>query len=360
MAGKRLSYDDIKERSRRGPVTPGNHLIVLGTMNTLLAICLCMAAAGTGDRPCVLIVVGAPGEPEYVARFRDWAGQWQAAAEKASAESIRIGLDQGAGAGAGGDDRERLRAALAGKASAESGHEPLWIVLIGHGTFDGREAKFNLRGPDVTDLELAEWLAPVKRPVAVIDCTSASGPFLNRLSGPGRVVVTATKSGHEQNFARFGRYIAGAIADPGADLDKDGQVSLLEAFLTAAGRVNESYRTQAQLATEHALLDDNGDKLGTPADWFRGVRATRRAQDGAPLDGLRAHQLHLIPSAGERAIPPETRRRRDELELSIAALRDEKDKLGEEDYYKRLETLMVELARLYRSNSNAPEGETRQ
>ena len=279
--------------------------------------------------------------------------------QKAGAESIAIGTDRQS-------RRQRSRAAPRspgreggshGQCSAtpNAGREPLWIVLIGHGTYDGREAKFNLRGPDVTDLELAEWLAPIKRPVAVLDCTSASGPFLNRLSGADRVVVTATKSGHELNFARFGQYLAEAIADPRADLDKDGQVSLLEAFLTASSRVNEYYRTHSQLATEHALLDDNGDKLGTPADWFRGVRATRRAKDGAALDGLRAHQLHLIPSDRERDIPPAVRQRRNQLELSVAALRDEKTKLGADEYYKRLEPLLIELARLYRDlQASAP------
>ena len=173
-------------------------------------------ATAEPDRPCVLVVVGAPGTPEYASQFGQWADQWQAAAEKAGAESIPIGTS-----GAGGDDRERLRGPGReggrhgqGDGHAEPAREPLWIVLIGHGTSDGREAKFNLRGPDVTDLELAEWLAPIKRPVAVLDCTSASGPFLNRLSGADRVVVTATKSGHEQNFARFGQYLAEAIADP--------------------------------------------------------------------------------------------------------------------------------------------------
>ncbi len=226
--------------------------------------------------------------------------------------------------------------------------EPLWIVLIGHGTFDGREAKFNLNGRDVTDLELAEWLAPIKRPLVLLDCTSASGPFLTRLSGENRVIVTATKSGYEINFARFGQYLAEAMIDERADLDKDGQVSLLEAYLTAGNRVEEYYRTHSQLATEHALLDDNGDRLGTPASWFHGVRATQRAKDGAALDGIRAHQLHLIPSDRERAMPAELRQRRNELELSIAALRDQKAKLKEDEYYARLEKLMVELSRLYR------------
>ena len=318
-------------------------------MTTLLAICLGLATATataeTNDRPCVLIVVGAPGSPEYESRFRQWAGQWQAATEKASAESIPIGL----GRELGTTDHDRLQSILAEKAKVGTSREPLWIVLIGHGTFDGREAKFNLRGPDVTDLELLEWLKPVQRPVAVINCASASGPFLNRLSGPDRVIVTATRSGNEQNYARFGQHLAEAIANPRADLDKDGQVSLLEAYLTAGGRVEESYRAQSQLATEHALLDDNGDKLGTPADWFRGVRATRRAKDGAPLDGIRANQFVLIPSDHERKLPAEIRQKRDQLELSIAALRDEKEKLAADAYYERLEPLMVELAKLYRA-----------
>jgi hypothetical protein len=322
-------------------------------MQTVLAILLCVAAAGTEDRPCVLIVVGAPGTPEYEVQFHRWADQWQAAAQTAHAELIRIGLDEEAGV----TDRERLRSILVKKSAA--GQEPLWIVLIGHGTFDGRDAKFNLRGPDVTDLELSEWLAPLKRPVAVLNCASASGPFLNRLSGENRVIVTATRSGNEQNFARFGQYLAEAIADPRADLDKDGQVSLLEAYLTASSRVAEYYRSHTQLATEHALLDDNGDRLGTPPDWFRGVRATRRAKDGAPLDGIRAHQLHLIKSDRERGLPAQVRERRDQLELSIAALRDQKAKLTEDEYYSRLEKLMAELARLYRSLEAGLGGETK-
>ena len=80
--------------------------------------------------------------------------------------------------------------------------------------------------------------------------------------------------------------------------------------LSASGRTSEFYRTRSRLATEHALLDDNGDRLGTPADWFRGVRATRRAKDGAPLDGIRAHQLHLILSDRERKLTAQVRQRR--------------------------------------------------
>jgi hypothetical protein len=322
----------------------------LDPMSTLLALCLCLLNAPAPDRTSVLIVVGAPGSAEYESQFREWAERWKHAAERAKAEATVIGEADEAGA----RDLDRLRDFLTARAGEGTG--PLWIVLIGHGTYDGREAKFNLRGPDVTDLQLSQWLDKVKRPIAMLDCTSASAPFLNRLSAPGRVIVTATRSGGELNFARLGQYLSETIADPKADLDKDGQVSLLEAFLTASKRVNEYYKTHAQLASEHALIDDNGDRLGTPADWFRGVRATRRAKDGAPLDGLRAHQLHLIRSDREQALPEADRRRRDELELSLAALRDQKARLGDEEYYRQLETLMVELARIYRKAEASPPG----
>ncbi len=315
-------------------------------MPTLLSMMLCLAVPGPDDRPCVIVVVGAPGSSEYGADFRRWASLWRAAAAKASAEFLQIG----AVTGGGPPDRERLRAALAEKGTA--GLEPLWVVLIGHGTSDGREAKFNLRGPDVTDVELADWLKPIRRPLAIINGASASGPFLNRLSGEGRVVVTATRSGDEQNYARFGGQFAEAIADPRADLDKDGQVSLLEAFLTASSRVDEFYRTRSRLATEHALIDDNGDRLGTPPDWFRGVRATKRAKDDSEPDGIRSHQFHLVRNERERRMPAATRKRRDDLERSMADLRSKKDQVAEDDYYTELEVILVELARLYRDGAS--------
>ena len=283
----------------------------------ILLCSLILTGFHTDDRPCVVVVVGAPGTSDYGSQFRKWADQWQDAAKKGSASCIRIGLDEDSTS----SDREKLKTTLLENAS---GKELLWVVLIGHGTFDGREAKFNMRGPDVSDKELADWLVPIRRPLAVIHCGSSSGTFINMLSAENRVIITATRSGDEQNYARFGQYLAESVIDPRADLDKDGQVSLLEAYLTASSRVAEYYKTHAQLSTEHALLDDNGDKLGTPPDWFKGVRATRRAKDGAALDGVRAHQFHLVPSVRERTLPVELRQRRDAIELQIAALRPKK------------------------------------
>ena len=294
----------------------------------------------TTNKPLVIVVVGAAGEEEYGKNFEKWAQRWLAASEKGGVRHIAIGLE----ATNETSDFERLKQTLSNEPK-ESADE-LWLVLLGHGTFDGKDAKFNLRGPDLSADTLAALLQPFKRPLAVIDCSSASAPFLNKLSAPGRVIITATRSGNEQNYARFGQYLSEAINDPMADLDKDGQVSLLEAFLMASRRTAEFYEADGRLATEHALLDDNGDGLGTPADWFRGVRAVKKTKDGASADGLRAHQFCLVRGDQEQKMPAAQRARRDELELSIAKLRDQKPKLNEDEYYRQLELLLLELSKL--------------
>src|SRR5574341_271881 len=226
------------------------------------------------NRTTVVLVVGAAGEAEYGKVFAEAARRWEEMAGRADARLLQIGL----GADQDSPDRDRLRSAL--EAEPAEGTEPLWVVLIGHGTFDGKLPKFNVRGPDFSAQELAQWLKPIRRPVVVINAASSSGAFLPVLSAPGRVVITATRSGDEQNYARFGAYLAETMADPASDLDKDGQTSLLEGYLFASRRVAEFYSGEGRLATEHALLDDNGDALGTPADWFRGIRAVKKARDG--------------------------------------------------------------------------------
>jgi hypothetical protein len=290
----------------------------------------------------VIVVAGAPGEAEFAAGFAEQIEAWRKLGAAAGAKLVVIGTEAEAGAGT---DHDRLKAAL--ESEPRDGASELWLVLVGHGTFDGKEAKFNLRGPDVAAGELAEWLKPCRRPLAVIDTSSASAPFLAKLAGPKRVVVTSTRSGYEQNFSRFGKYFAEAIADPRSDLDKDGQVSLLEAFLSAAHRTTEFYKTEGRLATEHALIDDNGDGLGTPAEWFRGVRATKQARDGAALDGARAQQFTLVRSAREQQLAPELRAQRDKLELRLAELREAKAKMKEDAYFRELEKLLLELAAVY-------------
>src|SRR5690606_18357003 len=129
------------------------------------------------------------------------------------------------------------------------------------------------------------------------------------------------------------------------DLDKDGQVSLLEAFLMASRETTDFYEGDNRLVTEHALLDDNGDGRGTRAQGFDGTRPVRDAESGQMLDGYVARQWRLIPSEAERRFPPELRDRRDELEREVFLLRDRKEDLTEDDYFTQLEKLLIELAR---------------
>jgi hypothetical protein len=295
----------------------------------------------------LIVVVGAPGSAEFAPQFQAWASQWEAAAKQGHASCVTIGLAGEADKA----DRDLLHEQLQQLAGKHS--QSVWLVLIGHGTFDGKTARFNLRGPDISAAELAEWLAPLARPLAVINCASSSGPFIAALSGDNRVVISATRSGHEYNFARLGEHLAAAIADRAADLDKDEQTSLLEAYLAAAARTREFYAGEGRLATEHALLDDNGDKLGTPADWFQGLKATKAAKDGATLDGALAGQFVLVKSSREEQLPEAVRARRDELERELAALRQKKPQLPEDEYLNLIEPVLVELSRLYQSAESA-------
>ncbi|MGQ0634538.1 MAG: hypothetical protein ACT4QC_08005 [Planctomycetaceae bacterium] len=304
-----------------------------------LAAVACTCAAEPAAE--MLVVVGAGGTDDYQRQFNEWAGRWRAAAMRAGVACETIGL----GPTGESSDLELLTRRLK-PLSTESPH-PFWLILIGHGTFDGKHARFNLRGPDFTAADLAASLKTSARPLAIVNCASASGPFLSELSGPHRIVLTATKSGYEYNFAHFGDYLSSAIDDPQADLDKDEQTSLLEAFLLASARVRELYAGDGRLATEHALLDDNGDRQGTPADWFQGVRVVKTAQGGASPDGQRAGRLCLVSGDPEERLLPAARARRDSIEAELSALRQRKRDLPETEYLDILEPLLVELARIY-------------
>ena len=295
----------------------------------------------------LIVVVGAGGTPQFEISFYQWSERWEAAAKQAGIPATIIGRHRGEGK-IEVADYDRLRAAI--EKENDDSNRDLWIVLIGHGTFDRRVAKFNLRGPDVSADELKNWLAPVRRPTAIINCASASGPFIPILSAPNRIVVTSTKSGTEINFSRFGDHLSQAINDPSADLDKDDQTSLWEAFLMASRRTTEYYDNDGRVATEHALLDDNSDGQGVRADQFRGLIAIVQPTDGHPLDGRKAHQWHLVPNATDAKLAPDVRAKRNELELAIENLRNQKETLPQDEYLSELESLLVELAELNERN----------
>ncbi|QDU75763.1 hypothetical protein Pan97_28050 [Bremerella volcania] len=320
-------------------------------MMWLLTCALLMAPGGDESAPnvAVVVVVGEPGEAKYQELFTQWAERWQVAAKRAEANLVTIGLDEPEASDR--QDRPQLEETLA--ALAKEPPTSLWLVLIGHGTYDGKKAKFNLRGTDIRATELAEALAPISCRMAIINCASASGPFVNGLSGRDRVIVTATQSGFEYNFARFGEFLSQTISDTSGDLDKDGQTSLLEAWLAAAKQTQTYYDSQSQLATEHALLDDNGDGKGTPADWFRGIYVTKSSKDGSLPDGTLANQFILVPSENASQLSEELIQKRDQLENQLAELRQKKSELSEDEYLSRLQTILIPLAKIYRAGESS-------
>lgn len=290
----------------------------------------------------VILIQGAPGTGDYAAIFERQAAIWQEAAGRAGATFTRLGH-------AGTEETQDLpavEAALQKAAQPNSGQ--LWLVLVGHGTYDGREAKFNLRGPDLTPAWLAERLQPLRRELVFVHSGSASGGFLKPLAGARRTIVTATKGGDEVFYARFGEHFAPAIAGlPEADLDQDRQVSVLEAFLHASRRAAEFYQGEDRLATEHALIEDNGDGVGTRAELFEGTQP-KAASGGAAPDGARAGQLVLVLSEQEARLTEAQRAGRDELERRLEALKAERANKGEDAFFAELEPLLRELAELYR------------
>jgi hypothetical protein len=218
----------------------------------------------------------------------------------------------------------------------------VFILLIGHGGSQAGESRFNLPGPDMTAADFAPLLAALGRQeVVFVNTASASGDFVKALSAKGRTIVTATKSAMERNQTEFPSYFVQAFSEDGADADKDQRVSVLEAFTYARREVERFYEKGHLLATEHAVLDDNGDGTGSSVP------------DPATGDGAMARRVFLgggestADGAAASADPrvAELRRQRRALEEKIGALKARKDAMESAQYEDQLEKLLVELAR---------------
>lgn len=301
-------------------------------------------------RPELLLVMGAPGLREYEPVFREWADRWITAAKLADADLVTVGLpsstepstDTNFDGENSETERDRLLHALAA-ASISKSREPLWLIFIGHATWDQKTARLNLNGPDVSADEMAAALAGCSRPVIAAFCSSSSSPFLNALSARGRVIITATRDGTQSQYSRFGDAFSAAITSTEADRDQDGQTSVLEAWRYASRRTAEFYEEDGRLATEHSLLDDTGDQRGIRAE---ALDSTDSQQD-SEIDGALAATICFVRSAAERRMSAEQRLVRDALEARLRDLRRRRSEMDETDYLQRLEDLLVPLSRLY-------------
>jgi|GEM_PF-113997 len=331
----------------------------------------------------LILIQGAPGSDEYQTQFSEWAARWITAAHQAGAKLTVIGtntsettfepvaaeaattleptadpvVNESEAIPPARTDAELLKVAISEAAAIES-TEPLWIVFIGHGTFDNRTASWNLKGPDLSADDLATMCREARRPLAIIACASSTSPFINALSGPNRIVVSATKDGGQVQFSRFGDAMSTAISSLDADINRDGETSLLEAWLFASRRTAEFYKTEGRLATEHSLLDDNGDQKGTRAESYVGDRIADNVENAADLDGQLASKWAFVRSPAERLLTAEQRQQRDALEQQLEELRKIRDSMPEPDYLNQLEAILRPLAQIYRDAEVAEPAES--
>lgn len=254
------------------------------------------------------------------------------------------------------NDREQLLEALTNWQSDPHGSAK-WLIFIGHGVSNPSGDYFNLEGPDVTADEVAGVL-PVGDPLIIVCGFSSSGGWIETLgrSDQARIVITATQSASEQNFARFGKHLAAVVSDGDYDIDHDHQLSWLEAFVAASALTASEYEADGRLVSEHAALEDSGDGQGVRADFFEQLRPTSAPPEGRDLDGDLARRSIVRGEAGVSILTGEAATRRDELEQQLYSLREQKTELDGDEYYRRLLEIAQELAKIYQTAESQTTG----
>jgi hypothetical protein len=303
----------------------------------------CASFVSAADRYAV-VITGASGGSAYAEKYNTWrTALVTLLKQKLKYPDDRLFvLAESEGPNVAQPTRENVRGLFSALRSRLTGDDTLFVFLIGHGTTaDNDEAKFNLVGPDLTSSEWSQLLKPVPGRLVFIDTTGGSFPFMHRLAAPGRVVVTATDTAAQQFETIFPEFVVKAFDDPAADVDKNGRVSIWEAFSYASAGVKQWFARNGQLATERPLLDDNGDGAG------------REAQNPGP-DGVLARAIYLAPESTDPA-GSDLLRRRAELERQLDDLRLRKASSPDparDD--AEIEKVLVEIARLSREISAKP------
>ena len=289
-----------------------------------------------------LIISGASGEPAYAKQFQQWttalrsrlSGRFGFAADR-----VTLLIEKPSDSTAAPASAAEVRKAFASLRTELASDSLLFVFLIGHGSFD-KEAKFNLVGPDLSAAEYHTLLSslPTRR-IVIFNMASASGEFIRPLATHGRIVVTATRNGQETNAPRFAEFFLTALQASDSDTDLDGHLSVLEAFGYANRLTAEFYTRAGRLATEHALLEDNGDGVGN-----------QKLEGG---DGLLARATYFdsltVAQAATNAAMAKLMRERTRLESEIAQLLARKSSMPASEYDSELERLFIELARVNRA-----------
>jgi hypothetical protein len=304
------------------------------------AVLVLLAATPAAAERYALIVAGASGGQEYAQQYAAWTKDLMGVlVDRMKVDKRHITVLSDAGAASTSSSADNVRRSLAAVRRAMTREDLLLIVLIGHGTYDGTDAKFNLVGADLEAAQWADLIAGLPGHVVLVNTFSASFPFIERLSGDRRIIISATDSAAQRFDTVFPDYFIKALQGDTADIDKNGRISMWEAFAAATNDVRRHYQRLGQLSTERALLDDNGDGLG-------------REVTGSGDDGAVASRTYLdqpVPGAAPTdEVLIQLLQRRASLEAEVEELKVRRSFLPPAQYQQEFERLMVELARVGR------------
>lgn len=295
-------------------------------------------ATAQAQQRYALIVSGASGGDEYVEQYAAWTEAFgRTLTDRLKFDPARVTILSDTDESGAAATAVNVRKALGAVEAGMTRDDLLLVLLIGHGTFDGVDAKFNLVGPDLESSEWAALLNPLAGRVVVVNSTAGSFPFIERLSGPRRIVVAATDSVAQRFDTVFPGYFIEAFEDEDADLDKNGRVSVWEAFASASAAVRRHYQQRGHLSTERSLLDDNGDGVGRGA-----------AEQGT--DGSLATHTYLDENLPDAAPTDEELlallQRKSLVEAELDELKIRKAFLQREEYEREFERIIIELSRV--------------
>ena len=294
-----------------------------------------------------VVVCGSGGETPYRAQFAEWGERLKSVLVEALGYAPgRVWLLTESGKGDGVNGRAALvdvEDVLEQCARQVTEEDDLFVFLVGHGSYRLQVAKLNLPGPDLSASTLDRLLKPIRaRQITVVNTASVSAAFVNVLSGSRRIVCTSTRSAEERNTTRFMAFFIQALEEGSADQNRDGRISVLEVCQQAALLTQVWYTGEGLIATEHALLDDNGDGLGTRLPVDGDVR------EGMGQDGDLASACFLKDYVFPEGTPDGLVEAYRTALGAVERLVRQKAETPQTAYARQLEVLLIRAARVHR------------
>ena len=278
------------------------------------------ASRAVAQQTHVLIITGLGADPEYAAAFeKSGHAVYEAAKKWNIPDASLIYLADSATHGVTGKStKAAIENAFTTLAKRAGAGDVVLVYIVGHGSGEGQRSAVNISGPDATASDYKMWVSMFpKQTVVFVNASSASGDFVDVLKQSGRIVVTATKTAMERNESVFASQFSRALSTEEADADKDGRISVLEAFEFTKKEVARFYENEKKLQTEHALLSDS-------------ILAKTVA--------FGAQSVSADPKVA--ALVAERRA----LEDTLSVLRGKKDQMSAAEYDKELERLLLAIA----------------